>query len=333
MGAEALGPPGEGGAPLEEPRREARDETRRAERDMGLPEIPGYRIEETLGRGSTGVVYRATQLAVEREVALKVLHPDLVGRPKAVRRLQREARTTARLTHPNIVSAIDLGRTADGLWWYAMELVRGESLAERLKRAGRIGEREALRLFTPLVDALDHAYQAGVVHRDIKPANVLIDERGRARLVDLGLAFREDDPLITSPGGTLGTPHYVSPEQARKPESADTRSDIWSLGATFYHAVCGRPPFSGASVAEILSGVLYGRVRDPLELEPGLSRNLALVLRKCLTRDPAGRYQAPRELLEDLEHLREREPVGVEVRALDPLAREGGGRRRSSSRR
>jgi hypothetical protein len=320
VGEEALDPAGEPEAPRDGPPRE----TRRAERDIGLPEIPGYRIEETLGRGSTGVVYRATQLAVEREVALKVLHPDLIGRPKAVRRLQREARTTARLTHPNIVSAIDLGRTAEGLWWYAMELVRGESLAERLKRDGRMPEREALRLFTPLVDALDHAYRAGVVHRDIKPANVLIDERGRARLVDLGLAFREDDPLITSPGGTLGTPHYVSPEQARKPEAADARSDIWSLGATLYHAVCGRPPFSGASVAEILSGVLYGRVRDPLEIEPRLSRNLALVLRKCLSRDPARRYQEPRELLEDLEHLREREPVGVQVKALDPLAREGG---------
>jgi hypothetical protein len=314
MGAEAVGPQ----PAAEEPRRDARD--------IGLPEIPGYRIEETLGRGSTGVVYRATQLAVEREVALKVLHPDLIGRPKAVRRLQREARTTARLAHPNIVSAIDLGRTADGLWWYAMELVRGESLAERLKRAGTLSEREALRLFTPLVDALDHAYRAGVVHRDIKPANVLIDEGNRARLVDLGLAFREDDPLITSPGGTLGTPHYVSPEQARKPEAADARSDIWSLGATLYHAVCGRPPFSGSSVAEILSGVLYGRVRDPQELAPALSRNLALVLRKCLTRDPDGRYQEPRELLEDLEHLREREPVGVQVRALDPLARAGGPR-------
>lgn len=315
MGAEALEP---------QPGEPAGDGPRRDARDIGLPEIPGYRIEETLGRGSTGVVYRATQLAVEREVALKVLHPDLAGRPKAVRRLQREARTTARLTHPNIVSAIDLGRTAGGLWWYAMELVRGQSLAERLRSEGRIGEREALRLFTPLVDALDHAFRAGVVHRDIKPANILIDENGRARLVDLGLAFREDDPLITSPGGTLGTPHYVSPEQARKPESADARSDIWSLGATLYHAVCGRPPFAGTSVAEILSGVLYGRVHDPLELEPKLSRNLALVLRKCLTRDPAGRYQSPRELLEDLEHLREREPVGVRAGTLDPLARTGG---------
>jgi hypothetical protein len=286
--------------------------------DIGLPEIPGYRIEETLGRGSTGVVYRATQLAVDREVALKVLHPDLAGRPRAVRRLQREARTAAKLAHPNIVSAIDMGQVGP-LWWYAMELVVGESLAARLKRVGRLTEREALRVFTPLVDALDHAYRQSVVHRDIKPANILIDKAGRARLVDLGLAFREDDPLITSPGSTLGTPHYVSPEQARNPGQADTRSDIWSLGATFYHAVCGRPPFAGESVAEILSGVLYGRVTEPRELVPGLSRSLSLVLRKCLARDPAGRYQSPHDLLEDLERCREKRSVLVQPSALDPV--------------
>src|SRR5687767_10421663 len=143
--------------------------------DIGLPEIPGYRIEETLGRGSTGVVYRATQLAVDREVALKVLHSEMAGRPRAVRRLQREARTAAKLAHPNIVTAIDMGQVGP-LWWYAMELIVGESLAARLKRVGRLSEREALRFFTPLVDALDHAFRQGVVHRDIKPANILIDQ-------------------------------------------------------------------------------------------------------------------------------------------------------------
>ncbi len=290
---------------------------------IGLPSIPGYRIEETLGRGSTGVVFRATQLAVDRQVALKVLHPEVSGRPRAVRRLQREARTAARLAHPNIVTAIDMGESR-GLWWYAMELVAGESLAVRLKSVGRLSQREALRLFTPLVDALDHAFRQGVVHRDIKPANVLIDTDGRPRLVDLGLAFREDDPLITNPGGTLGTPHYVSPEQARNPLAADTRSDIWSLGATLYHAVCGRPPFEGSNVADILSSVLYGRVVDPLELEPRLTRGFALVLRKCLARDPAGRYQTPHELLEDLERLREKRAVSVRAKGLDPVRRERG---------
>jgi serine/threonine-protein kinase len=283
-----------------------------------LPEVPGYRIESVLGRGSTGVVYRAVQLAVERVVALKVLHRSL-SRGRIVRRLQREARTTARLSHPNIVAAIDMGQT-NGLWWYAMEFVDGPSLAAHLRKQGRLTEREALRLFIPLCEALEHLHQHGVVHRDIKPGNILVEAGGRARLVDLGLAFAEDDPSMTSQGGTLGTPHYVSPEQARNPQAADVRSDIWSLGASLYHSVCGRPPFAGASVADILSSVLYARIPDPGEIEPSLSKGMRLVLRKCLARDPAGRYQTPAELLEDLERLRERRQVRVQRRDLDPVA-------------
>ena len=284
-----------------------------------LPRIPGYRLERIIGRGATGVVYRAVQLAVDRPVALKILHRELVGTKRAVRRLQREARTAAKLAHPNIISAIDMGEI-DGQWWYAMELVEGESLAERLREKGCLSEREALRLFPPLAEALQHAAEAGVVHRDIKPANILLDGHGRARLVDLGLAFTETDPMLTSTGGTLGTPHYMSPEQARDPAAADNRSDIWSLGATLYHALCGRPPFTGESVAEILSGVLYHPIVDPRQLAPGLSKGMALVLRKCLARDPARRYPDPGELLADFERLRERRAPLVRAGALDPLA-------------
>ena len=282
------------------------------------PKIPGYQVKGVLGKGSTGVVYRAVQLAVERPVALKVLHPELVGTKRAIRRLQREARTAARLAHPAIISAIDMGEI-DGQWWYAMELIEGRPLS-RLIEDGPLGEREALRYFSALCDGLQHAFEAGVVHRDIKPANILIDEGGHARLVDLGLAFAEDDPMLTRTGGTLGTPHYISPEQAKSPGAADTRSDIWSLGATLFHTVCGEPPFQGESVAEILSSVLYGRIPDPRRLQPKLSRGLALVLRKCLARDPDNRYQQPVELLRDMERLRERRNPLVRASSLDPVA-------------
>ena len=292
------------------------------------PKIPGYQIEGVLGRGATGIVYRAVQLAVERPVALKILHPELVGTKRAVRRLQREARTAARLAHPNIISAIDMGEVG-GRWWYAMELVPGLSLAERLRANGPLREREALRLFIPLCDALQHAYECGVVHRDVKPANILVDERGRARLVDLGLAFAEDDPKLTKDGGTLGTPHYMSPEQARDPARADARSDIWSLGATMFHALCGEPPFGGESVAEILSGVLQQRVPEPRDLAPHLSRGMSLVLRKCLNRDPAARYQEPAELMADLESLRERRAPRVRASSLDPADSRRGARLRA----
>jgi serine/threonine-protein kinase len=290
------------------------DQVRRSE-----PRIPGYRIEGVLGRGATGVVYRARQVSVDREVALKVLHPELVGAKGAEHRLQREARATARLAHPHIISAIDMGEV-DGMWWYAMELVDGMSLAEKI-RERPLSEREALRLFIPLVEALQHAFERGVVHRDVKPANILVERSGgRALLVDLGLAFADDDPTLTKSGATLGTPHYISPEQARDPSGADAQSDLWSLGATMYHAVCGRPPFAGDSVAEILSAVLYERVPDPHEFAPALSSGFVLVLRKCLTRDRAKRYATPAELLADLEKIRERRAPSVRRRMLEPLA-------------
>jgi serine/threonine-protein kinase len=289
------------------------------------PEIPGYEVGEVIGRGAMGIVYRARQLNVDREVALKVLHPEHSGQKRLIRRLQREARTTARLAHPHVVSAIDMGEI-DGSWWYAMEFVDGPSLALRLRQEGRLKEREALRLFIPLCEALEHLYEHGVVHRDIKPGNILIDKAGGARLADLGLAFADDDPKMTQ-GGTLGTPHYISPEQAIDASNADVRSDIWSFGATLFHAVCGRPPFSGESTAEILSAVLYSRIADPRELEPSLSKGLTLILRKCLTHEAENRYQTPRELLLDLERVRERRAPRVRRRALDPVQRKALGRR------
>ena len=289
-----------------------------ARRATPKPSIPGYEIEDEIGRGATGVVYRARQEAVDREVALKVLHRDLASKPRIVGRLQREARTTARLAHPHIVTAIDMGEVG-GIWWYAMELVDGPSLALRLRQEGRLTERAALRLLIPIVEALRHAWEHGVVHRDIKPANILIDQSGVAYLGDLGLAFREEDPLLTKTGGTLGTPHYISPEQARDPATVDVRSDIWSFGATLFHTVCGRAPFSGESMAEVLSGVLYGRLADPRALEPALSPGLGLVLRKCLQRDLGQRYQTPHELWRDLDRVRERRQPKVSRFELEPV--------------
>jgi len=291
------------------------------------PQVPGYVVGEEIGRGAMGIVYRATQKIVDREVALKVLHPEHSNTPRLVSRLRREARTTARLAHPHVVSAIDMGET-DGLWWYAMEFVDGVSLSERLKKDGKLTERTALRLLIPLCEALEHLYENGVVHRDIKPGNILISKVGGARLADLGLAFAEDDPSLTGRGGTLGTPHYISPEQAVDARRADVRSDIWSFGATLFHVVCGRPPFQGNSTAEILSAVLYAAIPEPRELTPELSKGLALVLRKCLTREVEYRYQNPGDLLRDLERVRERRMPKVRQRSLEPVEGEHGARRR-----
>ncbi len=283
-----------------------------------FPQIAGYEIDAVLGRGTTGVVYRARQLSVDREVALKVLHHELVRNPRSVKRLQREARTAARLAHPNLISSIDMGETA-GTWWFAMELVHGESLSARLERVGRLSERDALPIFIKLCEALQHASEKSVVHRDIKPANILLEEGDNPRLVDLGLARVEDDPMLTRTGATLGTPHYISPEQARDPALADVRSDIWSLGATLFHTVCGQPPFTGKATAEILSGVLYGAIPNPAELRPELSKGLVLVLRKCLSRDPSRRYHNPAELVKDLRRVQAHKAPAIKRSALEPL--------------
>ena len=294
----------------------------------GAPHIPGYAIEGELGRGSSGVVYRAVQLSVDRPVALKVLHAGRVQGSRGIRRLQREARIAAQLSHPGLISAIDMGE-AGGHWWMAMELVEGPSLARRLASGGRLEESEALTLFLPLCDALQHASERGVVHRDVKPANILLQRPDHPRLVDLGLARVADDPSLTSTGSTLGTPHYISPEQARDPALVDVRSDLWSLGATLFHAVCGRPPFEGDSSAEILSEVLYGPIPDPRRLRPDLSSGLALVLRKCLARDPERRYFTPAELGADLQRVRDHKAPLVRRSELEPLDPDGGaGRRR-----
>lgn len=289
----------------------------RQESPLDLPKLEGFSIEGVLGRGATGTVFSGVQLAVDRPVAIKFLHPHLCSDKRAIIRLQREARAAARLGHPGIISAVDMGVT-DGRWWYAMELVEGISLGERIEEKGTLTEREALRIFGPIVDALQHAHGMGVIHRDVKPANILLDANGRARLVDLGLAWAETDPRVTS-GGTLGTPHYISPEQARNPSEVDGRSDIWSLGATMFHALTGRPPFVGNSVAEVLAGVLHQPMPDPRSLMPGLSRGMSLVLRKCLSRDPNLRYRTPLELLKDLERMRERRSPKVRSDELEPL--------------
>ena len=221
------------------------DTRRKPDAPIDLPHIGGYRIAGMLGRGASGVVYSGVQEVIDRAVAIKVLRADLAQSTRAVERFRREARTAARLAHPAIIAPIDMGQLPDGRWWYAMELVEGISLAERIEERGPLNEREALRMFIPLADALQHLHEVGVVHRDVKPANILIDPRERALLADLGLAFARDEPSLTGSGGVLGTPHYVSPEQARDSSKVDVRSDIWSLGATLYHAVTGRPPVFG----------------------------------------------------------------------------------------
>ncbi|HMS17865.1 MAG TPA: serine/threonine-protein kinase [Planctomycetota bacterium] len=267
--------------------------------------IPGYRLLKRLGRGSMGTVYKAQQLRLGRDVAIKILAPFLAENEAYVRRFMKEARVVGKLNHPNIVQGFDAGQV-DGIWYFAMEYVEGATLLQILQR-GAMDEDRAVHIVTQVARALDHAYNQDLVHRDVKPDNIMIVAGGVAKLCDLGLA---KDVTRTSgsteKGVTLGTPHYMSPEQVRGDVDVDIRSDIYSLGATLYHAVAGVPPFSGQNPAVIMVKHLNEPALPPRQRVPTLSAELEPIIMKMLAKNPLDRYQTPSELLIDLENHRAR---------------------------
>src|SRR5262245_19085035 len=270
-------------------------------RSGGEP-IPGYTLEARLGAGAMGSVYKAWQKGMKRHVAIKILRRDLTDDPRQVERLQREATLVGKLSHPNIVRGLDSGET-DGLVWFVMELVDGETLRERITRTGGVQAEEAIRITRQLAEALDHAATHGVVHRDVKPGNILLSKEGVPRLTDYGLAKGESDDALTQLDATLGTPQYISPEQARNPRDADIRSDVYSLGATLYTMLTGHPPFAGETMAATLTKVLYERPAPLAEEAPGTPPEVAYVVERMMAKDRAHRYQTPAELLRDLRAL------------------------------
>lgn len=274
-----------------------------------------YEILERVGAGAMGTVFRARDRRLGRIVAVKVLKPSLARDERYVQRLRREARIVAALNHPNIVTGHALGEEG-GYHYFVMEYVEGESLRTLLQEWGMFPEERVLEVGIEVASALEHAWQRGVIHRDVKPGNVLIDASGRVKLTDMGLAKGPADLDLTRDGTTLGTPQYISPEQARDPQQVDVRSDLWSLGATLYHMATGQVPFPGSSLAEVISQVLYETPRPVRELNPAASEGLELVLRKLLVRDPDHRYQTPTELLEDLRRVAGQQAPAVDTRAL-----------------
>jgi predicted Ser/Thr protein kinase len=259
----------------------------------------GYRILRLLGRGGMGAVYLAREESLERLVAVKVLAQER-GRDETSReRFKREARTAARLTHPNIVPLHAFGE-ADGMMYLVMGYVPGESLAARLKRDGRLGIAETRRIVADVADALDHAHRQGVVHRDVKPDNVLIDdESGRALLADFGIAKAASaGGTMTQAGTLIGTPHYMSPEQAAGRSEIDGRSDLYSLGALAYTLLSGRPPFEGSDAGSVLAQHLTQEPPALRSIRPDVPDDLAAALRRCLAKEPAGRWPDARAFRE-----------------------------------
>lgn len=261
--------------------------------------IEGFEIVERLGSGGMGTVYRARQISMDRVVALKILKKSVLRDALPLERLRREALLVASMDHPNIVKGIDLGETPR-YYYFVMEFVEGKSVQYLIDRHGPIPEIRAARIIKDMAEALDHAFQRDIIHRDIKPGNIIVGRDGSARLADLGLAKGIMNLSITREGTTVGTPKYMSPEQARDAASADIRSDIYSLGVTFYHMVTGQPPIEGESVAQVITNVLFGKIASPGKINPRVSRITSRVIARMMARSPARRYQTPRELLDDL---------------------------------
>lgn len=262
-------------------------------------ELGGFEILQKLGQGGMGVVYKARQKNLDRIVAIKILPPQLASNKAFIAQFFQEARAAARLNHPNVVRGIDVGE-AGGFYYFAMEYVDGQPLQEMIGDEGALKEKKALRIIEQIGLALQHAAKNKMVHRDIKPDNILIDGSGNAKLSDLGLARVGTDASGQKSAEIFGTPNYISPEQARGEQNVDIRSDIYSLGATFYHAVTGVLPFEADSAAVLMTKHLNEEPVSPRKRNPLLSKNSCAIIAKMMAKDIAARYQSPEELVADV---------------------------------
>jgi Flp pilus assembly protein TadD len=270
-----------------------------------------YEIRDRLGAGGMGEVFLAFDTKLEREVALKVLHPELAGDRARLDRFRREAKAVAALNHPHIVT-IHSVEEAGGIHFLTMELIRGETLSRAISKQEMESD-EFLKLAIPLADALSVAHESGIVHRDLKPANIMIGDDGRVRILDFGLAKLREPAIrpdaseattaeLTQPGQLVGTVAYMSPEQVQA-APVDHRSDIFTLCVIFYEMIVGRRPFKGAAMGDIISAIVRDTPASVTDLRPRLPRQIGRILRRGLEKDVERRYQTAKDLRNELQDL------------------------------
>jgi serine/threonine-protein kinase len=287
--------------------------------------LPGFELIRKLGEGGMGATYLARQVSMDRLVALKVLRKNLSRDKIFVERFHREARLAGQLDHVNIVKAIDVGEGA-GFHYLVMEYVEGKSALDLIPEGGAMEELEALQIVLQIARALAYAGERNIIHRDVKPDNILVTADRVAKLCDFGLARHTgQETRLTQTGVAMGTPHYVSPEQARGDGELDSRTDIYSLGATLYHMVTGRTPFDGASAVIVMTKHLSEQVPWPREVNPALSENICRLIERMMAKAPEDRYPTPAALVADVELvISGRAPAGgVQAIGMSSIARAG----------
>lgn len=271
-----------------------------------------YEVLDEIARGGMGVVYRARQVKLNRLVALKLVRDSSLAGPGDLRRFRTEAEAVAQLDHPNIVPIYEVGQV-DGQPYFSMKLIEGGNLSRHVGRL-KNDPRAAAALMAKVARAVHYAHQRAILHRDIKPSNILLDERDEPYVTDLGLAKRLDGGgntfAETMTGSVMGTPAYMPPEQAEgRTRNLTTAADVYSLGATLYETLTGRPPFESASPPEILRQVVEREPDRPRSINPALDRDLETICLKCLEKDPSRRYDSAEALAEDLTRWMEGRPI------------------------
>ena len=295
---------------------------RRSGRRLGstdLPEIPGYEVLGVLGRGGMGAVYHARQLALNRDVALKVVLGAERAGPRTLVRFLAEAEAVAAVRHPHVVQVYEYGDHG-GLPYIALEYLAGGTLADRLRAAGRLDPRAAAGLVEKLARGVAAAHDRQIVHRDVKPSNILFDPAGEPKVADFGLAKRAVGADLTTTGAVMGTPAYMSPEQAGgRTKFVGPPADVWALGVILYECLVGARPFDGETTDDILEQVRTAAPRRPRDRQPAVPRDLEVVCLKCLAKDPRDRYSTATELADDLRRFLDGRPVTA--RPVGTLAR------------
>ena len=285
--------------------------------------IPGYKLMEKLGKGSMGTVFKARQLSMDRLVAVKVLKPRLAVNEDFLERFYREAQLAAKFSSNNVVQAIDAG-AAGKIKYFVMEYVEGTTIKQELEKGKVFTEKEAIEIVLQIAQALNHAHRRQLIHRDIKPANIILTTDGFAKLADLGLARDTTDNAIVQAekGMTIGTPYYIAPEQINSQVDVDSRADMYSLGATFYHMVTGQPPFPYKKTEQVLRAHLNEELRPPDHINTKLSSGLGEVVEFMMAKRREDRYPSPAELIIDLECLLHHESPKLARQRLGSAAME-----------